>query len=324
MKQQSIPIKSLLLLLLTATIWGTAFVAQSVGMDYVDPWTFNGVRSIIGGIVLLPLIGYMNVSQKVSSGQRADTGYLKGTHFFHRNKVLILGGFLYGVVLCFASAFQQFGVKYTSSVGKAGFITSCYIILVPLFQSIILLIKRRIPGFLVDYSIKKAGRFIYLAIGMAVIGLYLLCIDESFSVNKADLLILVCALLFAIHILVIDFFSAKTSGIIISCIQFFVCGFISLIFAFIFESPSLIDILYAWKPILYAGALSFGVGYTLQIIAQKDVNPTLASLILSLESCISVIASWIILGQKLEAKEVIGCIVIFAAVILAQLPEKQT
>lgn len=318
MRRQSIPIKSLLLLLLTAAIWGTAFVAQSVGMDYVDPWTFNGVRSIIGGAVLLPVIFFAdpNKGTSPSSSKEADVVYDK--------KDLILGGILYGVLLCFASAFQQFGVKYTSSVGKAGFITSCYIVLVPLLQSGIKIMKKHMPGsFLKNYTLKKAGRFLYPAIGMAVVGLFLLCIDDSFRMDRADILVLACALFFAVHILVIDYFSAKTEGVKVSCIQFFVCGILSLFFAMIFENPSWTDILSAWKPILYAGALSSGVGYTLQIIAQKNVNPTLASLILSLESCISAISGWIILGQKLGAKELFGCVIIFSAVILAQLPEKE-
>lgn len=162
------------------------------------------------------------------------------------------------------------------------------------------------------------------AVAMALVGLYLLCITDGFSVGKGDMLVLICAFLFSAHILVIDYFSPKTDGIKLSCIQFLTCGILSSIPALIFEHPDFSSILAAWKPVLYAGVMSCGVGYTLQVIGQKNMNPTVASLILSLESCISVLAGWIILGQRLSTKEILGCVIMFAAIILAQLPQKNT
>ena len=152
---------------------------------------------------------------------------------------------------------------------------------------------------------------------------YLLCITDGFSIGKGDMLVLICAFLFSAHILVIDYFSPKTDGIKLSCIQFLTCGILSGIPALIFEHPDFSSILAAWKPVLYAGVMSCGVGYTLQVIGQKNMNPTVASLILSLESCISVLAGWVLLGQQLSAKEILGCVIMFAAIILAQLPQKQ-
>ena len=293
-----IPLKNSLLLLLTAAIWGVAFVAQSVGMDYVGAFTFNSVRSIIGSLVLIPVILFLN-RQKPASAQ---TDLQKKEN----RRTLITGGVCCGICLCLASNFQQFGIKYTT-VGKAGFITACYIVIVPVLG---LFLKQ------------KCGPFVWAAVVMAVIGLYLLCIKDGFSIGTGDILVMICALLCSIHILVIDHFSPMVDGVKMSCIQFLVCGILSGIPALLLESPSLSSILAAWQPILYAGVLSCGVAYTLQIIGQKNMNPTVASLILSLESCISVLAGWIILKQQLSLREFAGCAVMFAAIILAQLPQK--
>lgn len=298
MKQQQIPLKNSLLLLLTATIWGVAFVAQSVGMDYVGGFTFNMARSLIGSAVLLPVIWFMgrNSSKKAEEAQG-----------FGSRKDLLWGGLACGILMCLASNFQQFGIKYTT-VGKAGFITACYIVLVPILG---LFLK------------KKCSPFIWLAVAMSVAGLYLLCITDGFSIGKGDILVLICAVLFSFHILVIDYYSPKVDGVKLSCIQFLVCGILSGIPALIFEKPEMCAVLTAWQPILYAGVMSCGVAYTLQIIGQKNMNPTVASLILSLESCISVLAGWVILGQQLSAREIAGCVIMFAAIILAQLPQKE-
>ena len=298
MKKQQIPLKNSLLLLLTATIWGVAFVAQSVGMDYVGGFTFNMARSLIGSAVLLPVIWFMgrNSSKKAEEAQRSGSG-----------KDLLWGGLACGILMCLASNFQQFGIKYTT-VGKAGFITACYIVLVPILG---LFLK------------KKCSPFIWLAVAMSVAGLYLLCITDGFSIGKGDILVLICAVLFSFHILVIDYYSPKVDGVKLSCIQFLVCGILSGIPALIFEKPEMSAVLTAWQPILYAGVMSCGVAYTLQIIGQKNMNPTVASLILSLESCISVLAGWVILGQQLSAREIAGCVIMFAAIILAQLPQKE-
>lgn len=298
MKKQQIPLKNSLLLLLTATIWGVAFVAQSVGMDYVGGFTFNMARSLIGSAVLLPVIWFMgrNSSKKAEEAQG-----------FGSRKDLLWGGMACGILMCLASNFQQFGIKYTT-VGKAGFITACYIVLVPILG---LFLK------------KKCSPFIWLAVAMSVAGLYLLCITDGFSIGKGDILVLICAVLFSFHILVIDYYSPKVDGVKLSCIQFLVCGILSGIPALIFEKPEMSAVLTAWQPILYAGVMSCGVAYTLQIIGQKNMNPTVASLILSLESCISVLAGWVILGQQLSAREITGCVIMFAAIILAQLPQKE-
>lgn len=299
MKNSSVNVKSSLLLLLAATIWGVAFVAQSIGMEHVGGFTFNSIRSLIGSIVLLPVIFVLE--------HRKDRSALSENEKKSNQKTLLLGGISCGICLCLATNFQQFGIKYTS-VGKAGFITACYIVLVPIFG---LFLK------------KKCSSFVWISVALAVLGLYLLCITDGFSINTGDALVFISSLLFAVHILIVDHFSPLVDGVKLSCIQFFVIGILSGIPALLFEHPTLSAIFSAWMPILYAGAMSCGIAYTLQIIGQKDMNPTIASLILSLESCISVLAGWVILGQNLSLKEGLGCLMMFAAIILAQLPEKK-
>lgn len=284
------------ILFLTATIWGIAFVAQSVGMDYVEPFTFIMARNIIAVIVLLPCIGLLNHRNRI----KETSTKLEGT-----GRDLILGGIACGVLLFIASALQQFGIQYTT-VGKAGFITAMYIVLVPILGI---------------FLHKKVGLRIWIAVVLAVAGLYLLCIKEgSFTLQIGDLLVLACAVAFSFHILVIDYVSPKVDGVKLSCIQFFTCAVLSAIGMFWFEQPEISQILAAWLPVLYAGALSSGVAYTLQIIGQKGMNPTVASLILSLESVVSLLAGWVILGQSLSDRELLGCALAFGAIILAQLP----
>ena len=287
-------LKNGLMLFLTAFIWGTAFVAQSVGMDYLGPFTFNGVRSLIGGIALLPCIWIL---QKVN-GKPEGTG---------SRKDLITGGILCGILLFAASSLQQIGIQYTTA-GKAGFITAFYIVIVPALGI---------------FLHKKIGWKIWMAVVLAIVGLYFLCITESFSIDRGDILVFLCALVFAVHILVIDYFAPKVDGVKMSCMQFFICGILSIPFMFTIEKPTLTAVTDAWMPILYAGVLSCGVAYTLQILGQKNVNPAVASLILSLESCFSVLAGWIVLGERLSVRESVGCVCMFAAIILAQLPEKK-
>lgn len=296
-----------MLLLLTAAIWGVAFVAQSVGMDYVGPFTFNTVRSLLGGIVLIPcivLLKRINVGSKDTAGAAEHaSGDPAG-----QRKVLLTGGVACGVLLCIASNLQQFGIMYTS-VGKSGFITAMYIVLVPVLG---IFLK------------KKAGIKIWCSVAIAVGGLYLLCMtDSGFSIQKGDLLLLLGAVIFSFHILTIDYFSPKVDGVKMSCIQFFTCGILSMVCMFLFEQPQIGAILQAWMPIVYAGVLSCGVAYTLQIVGQKGMNPTVASLILSMESVISVIAGWLILHQKLSGRELLGCVLMFVAIILVQLPERK-
>ena len=285
--------KNACMLILTAFIWGTAFVAQSVGMDYLGPFTFNGVRNLIGGAALLPCIAFLG---------RGNRGNAPGSR-----KDLIVGGVCCGVLLFAASSLQQIGLVYTTA-GKSGFITAFYIVIVPVLGI---------------FLRQKVGWKIWTAVGIALVGLYFLCITEGFSVNMGDFYVFLCALLFSLHILVIDHFAPRVDGVKMSCIQFFVCGLISLIPMFALETPTISGLLAGWFPLFYAGVLSCGVGYTLQIVGQKNVNPTVASLLLSLESCFSVLAGWIILGERLSVREGMGCVLMFAAIILAQLPEKK-
>lgn len=287
--------KNAVILALTAFIWGTAFVAQSVGMDYLGPFTFNGVRNFIGGISLLPCIMLLG---KIEDGSKEKVNGTK--------KELFIGGTVCGLCLFAASSLQQIGLQYTTT-GKAGFITAFYIVLVPVLG---IFLK------------KKIGWKVWAAVVLAVIGLYFLCITEKLSIGQGDILIFICALIFAVHIIVIDYFSPRVDGVKMSCIQFFVCGTISLIPMFTLENPTISGITASLGALLYAGVLSSGVAYTLQIIGQKNVNPAIASLILSLESCFAVLAGWIVLGQKLSVRESIGCVLMFTAIILAQLPEK--
>lgn len=297
-------LRNSLLLMLTATIWGTAFVAQSVGMDYVEPFTFTCVRNIIGGIVLIPCIWFLR-GWKAKEGK---AGVLPENPVESRalvTKVEWIGGICCGIALCAASNFQQIGISHTT-VGKAGFITALYVVIVPIIG---LFFKKKVP-FLV-----------WVCVALSVIGLYLLCMTEGyFTLAYGDFLVLICAVLFSIHIMIIDYFSPKGDGVVISCIQFFVCGLLSGIIMLFVENPATENILAAAMPILYAGVLSSGVAYTLQIIGQKDMNPTVASLILCLESVVSALAGWLILNEALTSRELFGCVLMFLAIVLAQLP----
>lgn len=282
--------KSSVLLLLTALIWGAAFVAQSVGMDHVGPFTFNAVRFLIGGIAVIPCVFLQ---------QKNDSMNIKAA---------VAGGLCCGVVLCFSSLMQQVGIVYTT-VGKAGFITSLYIVIVPLLG--------RVAG-------RKVPLSIWISVLIALLGMYLLCISEGISINKGDLLMAVSAVGFSFHILIIDYFSPKASGVVLSCVQFFVAGVVSAILMMFFEKPLVSSIWNAKTPLLYAGVMSCGVAYTLQIIAQKDFNPAVASLILSLESVFSLLAGWVLLKEVLSPRELGGCALVFLAIIMAQFPQKRT
>ena len=292
MKQQ---IKSSLILLLTATIWGVAFVAQSVGMEYIGPFTFNAIRCVLGGLVLIPVI--LVLKKKKETGAENQEKEDK--------KTLWAGGIACGVILCIASNLQQFGIM-EASVGKSGFFTALYIVMIPVIDIFI--------G-------KRPGIKLWFCVALAVVGMYLLCMkDGSFTIERADIMLLLCALAFSFHILVVDYFSPKVDGVKMSCIQFFVCGVLSAVGMLFTETPDISNIQAAWLPLLYAGLLSCGVGYTLQIVGQKGINPVIASLIMSLESVISALAGWVILGQVLSPKEILGCVLMFVAIIITQIP----
>ena len=292
MKQQ---IKSSLILLLTATIWGVAFVAQSVGMEYIGPFIFNAIRCVLGGLVLIPVI--LVLKKKKETGAENQEKEDK--------KTLWAGGIACGVILCIASNLQQFGIM-EASVGKSGFFTALYIVMIPVI------------GIFIG---KRPGIKLWFCVALAVVGMYLLCMkDGSFTIERADIMLLLCALAFSFHILVVDYFSPKVDGVKMSCIQFFVCGVLSAVGMLFTETPDISNIQAAWLPLLYAGLLSCGVGYTLQIVGQKGINPVIASLIMSLESVISALAGWVILGQVLSPKEILGCVLMFVAIIITQIP----
>ena len=287
-----------MILFMAAAVWGVAFVAQSVGMDYVGPFTFVAVRNVVALAVLVPCAVVMDNNRKKREKQER-------MHPKENKKALAIGGICCGICLFAASTLQQFGVKYTT-VGKAGFITAMYIVLVPVFG---IFLK------------KRTGLKVWAAVVLALLGLYFLCITKGdFQLQKGDIYVLGCAAVFAIHILVVDYFPARVDGVKLSCVQTLTNAVLGAVMMLLFEQPHLSEILAAWLPILYAGALSSGVGYTFQIIGQKGMNPTAASLILSLESVISVLAGWLILHQSLTAREFAGCALAFAAIILVQLP----
>ncbi len=288
--------KNIVMLLLTAIIWGFAFCAQSAAMDSIEPLAFNMLRSILGGLVLIPVILFLD-KLKSQKDKEIEKSY--------RRKDLLIGGLCCGVALGTASAMQQIGIKYTT-VGKAGFITACYIILVPIFG---IFLK------------KRCSIFVWISIVIAVAGLYLLCMNESFSIAKGDLFVIACAFLFTFQILFIDHFAPKCDCVRLACIQFFVAGILSLVGMFFLEEmPKLSQINEALIPILYAGIMSSGVAYTLQMVGQKNFNPTIASLIMSLESTFAAIGGWLLLHQKLTARELCGCGLMFIAIMLSQVP----
>ena len=287
-----------LLLLLTALIWGTAFVAQSVGMDYLGPCAFTAVRNFIGCVALLPVLAFAARLRRGGGGEERPSG----------SRASLWGwGAACGLLLGTASLLQQAGLQ-TASPGKAGFLTALYIVIVPVLG---IFLGRR-PGLLV-----------WAGVVLALLGAYLLSVKGGGGMALGDLLVIASAVVFSLHILVIDSAPGALDGIKLSCVQFFVAGALSLVLALFLERFTLSDILSAWVPRLYTGAVSSGVGYTLQILGQRSVNPTAASLILSLESVFAALAGWALLGQPLSPREILGCALVFGAVVLAQLPQKK-
>ena len=292
------------LLLITATIWGTTFVAQGVAMDSMGPFTFNAARLILAVIVLLPSIHFLDRLFEKRNGHKPPT---MKTMRKDQKRRLILGGIVCGVVLSGGMAFQQYGMVY-SSPGKAGFITALYIVLVP------------VTGIFFKH---RARLVVWIAVGLCLVGLYFLTITETLTIGLGDILLLICALFFTAHILVIDHFSPHVDGVRLSCFQFFVAAIIFSILTLVFEQPQLSDIINGWVPIVYAGVLSCGVAYTLQIVAQKDTTPAVASLLMSLESVFAVLGQWVILGDLLSGRELLGCGLMFAGILLSQLPDRK-
>ena len=292
-------LKGSLMLLLAAFIWGSTFVAQDKAAT--EPFTFIASRNLIGALVLVPIIAVIDVFSKKKGILPKDFKVLS------YSKKEVIGGIFCGIILFIAASLQQYGIflypKDGAAAGKSGFITALYIVLVP------------IAGLFLK---KKAGINIWISVAIATVGMYLLCVKSGFSVHYADLILFLCAIGFTAHILVIDRFSPFVNGVKLSALQFLVSSILGTIFMFIFESPSIGGIINDIVPILYAGLLSSGVAYTLQIVAQKNTNPTVASVIMSLESVFAVL-SGAVFGEIMSGREIVGCVLMFAAVILAQI-----
>ncbi|SCZ79446.1 DMT family transporter [Acidaminobacter hydrogenoformans] len=286
-----------LMLMLTALIFGVSFVAQRAGMAHVGPFTFNGIRSLIGTVVLIPVMVLMDRQKKADVP--AEVTDAKAS-----KKNLLVGGLWCGLVVFISSSLQQAGMIYTTA-GKAGFITALYIVIVPILG---LFLK------------KKVRPILWVSVLLATAGLYLLSVKEGFSIGWGDFLILLSAVGLSVHIILIDHFSPKTDPVKLTSLQFLVSGVISLPFMFTFETVSWAGIMDSKIPILYAGVLSCGVAYTLQTIAQKRTEPTVTSLILSMESVIALIAGILILGESISVRETMGSIILFSGILLAQLP----
>ncbi len=287
--------KQTLYAFIAAFIWGTAFVAQSIGAQSVLPLTFNTARSFVASLMLLFIVLIINTYNKKTNKPKKKTDIKK----------LTIGGFLCGLFLTLATALQQTSLADTSA-GKAGFITALYIVIVPIFA---LFLKKRAPI------------SVWISVFIAVFGLYFLCVKEGFSIVSSDILLIACAAFFAVQILLIDHFVQSVDAVMLSLVEFVTSTVLSGIGMLIFETVDLKAVLGAILPILYLGIFSSGIAYTLQMMAQKDSNPTVISIIMSLESVFSVIAGAILLGDKMSLKEYIGCILMMVAVVLSQIPQ---
>ncbi len=282
---------SSLILLLTALIWGLAFVSQSEASGVVGPLGYNGLRMILGSLVLLPLF--------ITETRRKDKEYFRS---------LFRDGALCGLLLGTASFFQQWGIGYTSA-GKAGFITSLYILIVPVVSL---------------FLGRKNSPRTWICVLTGLVGAFLLSVSSSEGIGKGDALVFVCAVVFALHVLTIDRVGKKYSGPELSCVQFFTAGAGAFILSLLFEDNTVKEMESALIPILYGGIGSCGIAYTLQIIGQKDTPPTKATLILSLESVFSAVGGAVLLHERMQPKEITGCLILFISVLIAQLPEKSS
>ncbi len=302
-----------LLLLLTAMIWGTAFVGQRVGMDSIEPLTFNAARMALAAVVVGALAFTLHLRRKASSQAvsgtaspvKSDPVSRKTEEQAAQWSITWKGGVCCGLFLTAGSVFQQMGLVYTTA-GKAGFITAMYMLVVPILNSV--LFK------------KKNSWLVWLAVFIGVAGMYLLCVNEDFSLTRGDILVCICALMFSGHILCCDYFVKLANPVELAAVQFTAAAAISAVAAFFMENPEWAGILAAALPILYCGLVSGGIGYTLQIVAQKYTDPTVASLLMSLESVFAVIAGTVLLGEQMSNRELLGCVVLFAATVLVQVP----
>ena len=290
--KQKTQFKGVLMLLLTAIVWGSSFVAQSIGMEKIQAFTFTAIRTLLGALVLLPII--------------LIRGRIQKTEIF--NKKTLKYGLILGIIFSFAQNFQQFAFYY-STAGKIAFITAFYMFFVPVFG---LFLKKRIS--IITWLCVLAG----------LIGLYFLCINPSdlSAINMGDILALICAIFYAIHILVIERFAPSVDGIQLSCVQFAVGGMISFVLMFIFETPQMPNIIAAAPSLAYSGIMSCGIAYTFQIIGQKYTEATVASLLMCMESVFAVLTAAIVLHETLSGREIIGCTIMFIAIIVSQIPWK--
>ncbi|MCQ4636050.1 DMT family transporter [Anaerovorax odorimutans] len=291
--------KGELCLLLAALIWGSAFIFQKMGMDHVGPFTFGFFRFTLGSLALLPLIwGYGKINAKRPEPKEI-------TPF--RNRVLLLGGLQCGIASFVAGSLQQIGIVYTTA-GKAGFITSLDIIIVPI---LLLFLKRRV------------GTFTWIGVAIAGFGLYLLCITEGFTIQLGDGLVMACAFCYSLQILLIDYYSDKVDAIKLSFLQFLISGLLSGVFMLFLETVSLQDIIDCAVPILYTAILEVSIAFTLQIIGQKDTPPAIAALIMSLEAFFSAVCGALFLGEVMSGREMLGCALMLTAFIISQIPDKK-
>jgi drug/metabolite transporter (DMT)-like permease len=304
-------IRANLLLLLTAMIWGVAFVAQDVAMDTMEPFTFGAARMLIAALVLLPSIRLLDVLQRkhAHTGEEPRAGASQAFRDMSpaQKRMLLVSGVCCGVALFFGSTLQQLGIRDTSA-GKAGFVTALYIVLVP------------ISGLFFKRTVRRT---VWFAVGLCMVGLFLLCVTNAFTVDAGDAELLLGAVAYTAHILLIDHFSPKTDCVRMSCLQFFVTSALCAVVMLFTEHPTFSSLLRGWVPLLYAGVLSGGLGYTLQIVAQRDTSPTVASLLMSLESVFAVVAQWLILGELLTSRELLGCGLMLCGIVLAQLPARR-
>ena len=289
--------KSNLLLILASIIWGCAFVAQNVGMNYIGPWTFSAIRFLIAGFSLLAIIPILDKKRTHVIRPKTKEEKMK----------LLLGSVLCGLALSIGSIVQQIAML-TVPVAKAGFLTTLYVLFVPM---ITLLFGKKIP-------LK-----VWIGIAMALFGLYLLSMAGNLAIGIGEILLILAAFLFAIHIIIIGYFSTRVDPVRLSCGQLLIGGFATVIPMIVIEKPTMGSILAAYIPLLYTGIFSSCVAYTLQIFAQKEANPTIAGMLLSLESVFAALAGYLILHQVLNTRELIGCVVIFIAIVIAQLPNRR-
>jgi drug/metabolite transporter (DMT)-like permease len=286
------------ILLLTAAIWGFAFVAQRLGSELMGPFAFNGIKFGLGALALLPVIYFMEKKEK----------NIQGTNIIKKfdNQTMIIAGISCGAVLFCGASLQQFGMTFTTA-GKAGFITALYILLVPLF------------GIFLNH---KVGVNTWIGVVLATVGLYLLCITESFTIGLGDLVILIGAAFWASHILIIHHFNVRVSTLRLACFQFAFVSLLSLLVSFFIETTTLASVQALTVPLLYCGLLSVATGFTFQIFGQKNASPTLASIILSMEAVFGAVGGWLILGEQLTSRELVGCIIMLIAIIISQIPNK--